>query len=118
LTLWNGFARFSDWFYDRLQWPREVKRKRLDDLRPYLSAAAWESLLLAIRSHLERGAPLDTRIPVQLAPGRTEWWQVKGAAQRDSAGRPVVLSGSMRVLSAEPSPGARDDDPSAPTRTR
>jgi hypothetical protein len=107
LTLWNGAVRFSEWFYYRLHWPTEVKRKRLEDLRPHLPAGAWEALLLAIRGHLEQGRPLDTKICVQLAPGRSEWWQVQGVAQRDNAGHPVYLAGTMRSVDAPP-PDASD----------
>src|SRR5271168_3305583 len=79
LDLWNGSAWFSDWFYQRLQWPTDVRRIRLEDLRPNLAAGAWELLLLQIRSHLELQTPLDAEIQVQLNGGQIECWRMQGS---------------------------------------
>ena len=81
LDLMDGTTWFSEWFYRRLQWPVQVNRKRLGDLRPNLPAGAWETLLLGIRAHLERQVPLDATIPVQLPGGEIEWWRMRGAAE-------------------------------------
>jgi PAS domain-containing protein len=109
LALWNGSAWFSAWFYRRLQWPAAVKRTRLDDLKPNLPADAWEELLLAIRNHLERRAPLDLEVRVQLGGGRAEWWRIQGSVARNAAGQPMRLVGTMRDVSA------RHRDPSLET---
>ena len=101
LDLWSGHAWFSDWFSHRLQWPAGVVHKRLDHLRPHLPGGAWESLLAAIRDHLERQTPLDHKVCAQLPDGRIEWWRVQGAAERNAGGQPVYLSGSARDVSAE-----------------
>jgi PAS domain-containing protein len=111
LNLWDGSARFSDWFYQRLQWPTDFKRKTLLDLQPNLPSGAWEALLLAIRGHLEQQLPLDAELCVQLSSGRIEWWHILGSAQRNAAGRPVHLTGSMRDVTAERCPGASDVQP-------
>jgi PAS domain-containing protein len=100
LTLWNGSVRFNPWFYRRLQWPAAVKRTRLDDLQPYLPAGAWEELLLAIRNHLERQVPLDIEVRVQIDDNRLEWWRVQGSVERNAAGQPIYLGGTMREVSA------------------
>ena len=105
----NGTAWFSEWFYRRLQWPVQVNRKRLGDLRPNLPAGAWETLLLGIRAHLERQVPLDATIPVQLPGGEIEWWRMRGAAEHNAFGKPVCLKGSVRHVSAEQPP-----DPAVP----
>jgi hypothetical protein len=110
LQLWNGSAWFSDWFYHRLQWPPGVKRKRLEDLRPHLSAESWQTLLLAIRNHLERAEPLDAELEVQLPNGRTEWWRVQGAVERSVGGQPVHLAGRMRDITAERACGSPKRD--------
>jgi hypothetical protein len=99
LTLWNGAAWFSAWFYRRLQWPAAVKRTRLDDLEPNFPADAWEALLLAIRHHLERQVPLDLKVRVQLNDGRIEWWHIQGSAERNATGQPMHLAGTMREVS-------------------
>jgi hypothetical protein len=102
LVLWKGSAWFSDWFYQRLQWPTAVKHTRLEDLRPNLPEGAWETLLGAIRSHLEQGTPLDAELRVQTNSGRVEWWRVTGAVERNVGGQPVHLAGRMRDVTAEP----------------
>jgi PAS domain-containing protein len=101
LNLWNGTAWFSDWFYERLHWPAQVKRTRLDDLRPHLSAAAWQALLAAIRAHLEQQIPLDLQLRVQRLEGQVEWWRVQGGADRNAGGQPMNLTGTMHDVSPE-----------------
>jgi hypothetical protein len=111
LVLWNGTAWFSDWFYQRLQWPQSVKHKRLEALRPNLPQGAWEALLAAIRAHFEKGIPLDAELRVQLNSGRVEWWRVTGSVERNVGGQPVYLAGRMRDVSAEPRRNAASGDP-------
>jgi hypothetical protein len=111
LDLMNGTAWFSEWFYRRLQWPVQVSRKRLDDLRPNLQAGAWETLLHGIRAHLERQVPLEARIPVQLPGGQIEWWCMQGSVEHNAFGKPMYLKGSVRVISAEQRPDAADPQP-------
>jgi hypothetical protein len=96
MDLWSGHTWFSDWFYTRLGWPPEAERRKLSDLRPSLPEGAWESLLLAIRDHLERQMPLDMRLRAQLPDGRIEYWNVQGLAERNAAGQPVYLAGKVR----------------------
>ncbi len=101
LDLWSGAAWFSDWFYERLNWPRQIKRERLDDLRPHFSAEAWNALLQAIRGHLELQLPFDVQVRVQICDGQTQWWRVQGSAERNVGGQPVSLVGGVRDVSAE-----------------
>ena len=101
LDLWDGAAWFSDWFYQRLQWPIEVTRQQLDDLQPYMSPDDWEALLVGLRSHLELKIPLEVQVSVQLPSNRTENWHIQGSAERNAAGQPVYVSGSMREVSDE-----------------
>jgi hypothetical protein len=98
MDLWSGQTWFSDWFYTRLQWSTEAERKKLSDLQASLPEGAWESLLLAIRDHLERQMPFDMKLRAQLPPGRFEYWNVQGLAERNAAGQPVYLAGKVRDL--------------------
>jgi len=100
LDLWDGSAWFSAWFWQRLQWPAQANRNKLESLRPYLAPGAWEALLLAIRAHLERQEPLELEIAV-LVNGQSERWEVHGSVERTPAGQPVYLGGSMRELKSE-----------------
>jgi hypothetical protein len=106
LDLMSGTAWFSEWFYRRLQWPVQINRKRLGDLRPHCTAGAWEALMQAIRAHLERQVPLDAKISVQLPGGQTEWWRMQGSVVHNAFGKPMYLKGSVRDISAEQRPDA------------
>ena len=114
LLLWNGSAWFSDWFYHRLQWPPGVKRKRLEDLRPHLAAESWQTLLRAIRNHLECADALDAELEVQMPNGRVEWWRVEGSVERSVGGQPVHLAGRMRDITAERATNSPPRKPDSP----
>jgi hypothetical protein len=101
LDLLTGTAAFSEWIYLRLQWPAELKRTRLIDLRPNLPAGAWEALLLAIRAHLERQMPLDVSLRVHLPDGKIQCWRVLGSSLRNGREKPVLLTGTVHEIIAE-----------------
>jgi len=98
LVLWSGSAWFSDWFYRRLQWSVSVKHKRLDVLQPHLTDGSWETLLLAIRAHLEKGLPLQAELEVRLPGGGSENWQVSGVVEHNIGGQPVYLACRMCLV--------------------
>jgi hypothetical protein len=113
LDLWSGSAWFSDWFYQRLRWPPDVRRIRLDDLRPNLLAGDWEVLLRQIRGHLELQTTLDAEIRVQVIGGEIECWRMQGSVERNPGGQPVRLVGRVQDISAERRPLAADSKPPA-----
>ena len=100
LNLADGSAWFSDWFCPRLNWSDPVRRPAFRDLRPIMSSETWEGLLRKLRSHLEERTPLDTEFQVQLSPGQTEWWHLRGSAQRTDAGLPTHFAGCVRDVTA------------------
>lgn len=60
------------------------------------------SLVLGkIRSHLENRKPLDIRCRVRTRSGEALWCRLRGEAERDAAGRPQRLSGSLSDISAQ-----------------
>jgi PAS domain-containing protein len=97
-----GSAWFNNWFYRKLDWPQERKHATLGDLQAALGPDSWDRLMTTFREHLERGAPLDLEIEVHLPGGGPERWRMRGAAQRNDAGQPVYLAGSMREMQGEP----------------
>jgi PAS domain-containing protein len=101
LDLIAGSAWFSDWFYRKLDWRRDTERSTLADLQPALRPEAWDRLMGMLRDHLEKRLPLDLVIDVNVG-ARLERWRVRGAAQRNDAGQPVYLAGSMLEMRAEP----------------
>jgi PAS domain-containing protein len=105
LNLADGSTWFSEWFYDRLQWPDRIKRSTFEDLRPSVSAETWDLLLGQLRDHLEQQIPLDAEFPVTLADGRMEWWQLRGSAQLNQIGHPIHVAGSVRDVTGEPRKG-------------
>jgi len=100
LDLADGSAWFSAWFCPRLKSTGPVKRPAFSDLRPLMSRETWDALLRELRSHLEERTPLDTEFQVQLAQGQTEWWHMRGSAQRDEAGHPTHFAGCVRDVTA------------------
>ena len=100
LDLADGSAWFSDWFCPRLKSTESVKRPAFGDLRPLMSRETWEALLRKLRSHLEERTPLDTEFQVQLAKGPTEWWHMRGSAQRIDACHPTHFAGCVREVTA------------------
>jgi hypothetical protein len=97
-----GSAWFNAWFYHKLDWPQDAKRATLSDLQPALRPGAWERLMGMFRAHLETGSALDLEIEVAVKGARLERWRVQGSTQRNEAGQPVYLAGSMRELRDEP----------------
>ena len=104
----SGSAWFNDWFYRKLDWPQDAKRPVLGDLQPALRPGDWERLMGLFRDHLEKGLPLDLEIEVDVPGGRLERWRLQGSAQRNEAGQPVYLAGSMREMRDAPNPGANN----------
>lgn len=98
LNLADGSAWFSDWFRQRLQWSDPIRRPALSDLRPIMSAEAWNELLRKMRAHLEERVPLDAEFQVQLARGRTECWHMRGLARRSTGGHPTHVDGCVSAL--------------------
>jgi PAS domain-containing protein len=99
VDLADGCAWFSDWFCARVRWTRP-KHPSWSDFRPLMSHETWHVLLRSMRSHLEERTPLDIKFQVQLAEGRSEWWQLHGSAQRGDFGHPTHFAGCMRDVTA------------------
>ena len=99
--LMDSSAWFSDWFYRKLRWASDTKRTTLVDLQPLLQPAAWDEMMRTIRAHLEQNLPLDLKLRVQVSPDQTEMWHMRGSTQRNPAGQPIHLAGSMREVSAD-----------------
>jgi PAS domain-containing protein len=100
INLADGSAWFSDWFCSRLEWSEPVKRPAFSDLRPVMSPQTWDELLRKLRSHLEECTPLEAEFQVRLSGGRTEWWHMRGAAQRNDTGHPTHFAGCVRDVTA------------------
>jgi PAS domain-containing protein len=99
--LLDSSAWFSDWFYRKLNWPTDAKRTTLLALQPLLQPTTWQELMRKFRDHLEQGLPLDLKLRIQVAGKQFEWWHLRGAAQRNAAGQPIYLAGSMCDVSAD-----------------
>jgi PAS domain S-box-containing protein len=66
-----------DWFWDRLH-PDDVPGTRD-----------------ALDAHLEHGEPFDLEYRLGTKSGDYRWFHARGQAQRDEAGRPIRMSGSI-----------------------
>jgi PAS domain S-box-containing protein len=52
----------------------------------------------AYLAHLQRAVPYDLQLRLCDARGMYRWFRVHGAAERDSAGRPIRMSGSIQDI--------------------
>jgi PAS domain-containing protein len=100
-NLLDGSVWFSDWFYQKINWPTDVRRTTLRDFQPLLQPATWNDLMGKLRGHLEQGLPLDFDLKVEIAGDRIEWWHIRGAAQRNEAGQPIYIAGGVRDVSGD-----------------
>ncbi len=98
----DGSVWFNDWFYAKLDWARDAKRPTLSDLEPAVRPHSWLKLMSGIRDHLERSLPLDVELEVEIPGRQPERWRIRGSAQRNGAGQPVYLAGSMCDVSDAP----------------
>jgi hypothetical protein len=96
-----GSAWFNDWFYRKLGWAQDAKRSTMSDLQSALRPDAWDWLMGMFRDHLEKGSPLDLELEVGVQGARLERWRMRGSAQRNDAGQPVYLAGSMCEMGDE-----------------
>jgi hypothetical protein len=99
--LLSGSAWFSEWFHRKLGWS-EARRSMLD-LQPLMRPADWEELMRKLRGQLEQAQPLDLELRIRVADS-LECWQLRGAAQRNAAGQPIGLAGSVREVSKDGAP--------------
>jgi PAS domain S-box-containing protein len=58
-------------------------------------------VLARIRNHLEQRAPLELRCRLANKSGAYRWFRLRGNAERDAAGRPRRLSGSIRDIETQ-----------------
>jgi PAS domain S-box-containing protein len=58
-------------------------------------------VLSKIRSHLENQGRLDMRCRVMTRSGNVIWCRLRGEAERDAAGRPLRLAGSVSDISGQ-----------------
>lgn len=101
INLSNGATWFSNWFYERLEWPAHDVQQTWSALRPMMQPDTWELLLRAMRVHLENDVPFDVEIAVQIGGSDFQWWRFHGAAERSDSRQPVYLAGSVRDVSTE-----------------
>lgn len=59
------------------------------------------SVLAKIRAHLENQSRLDLRCRVVTGGDKIVWCRLRGEAERDAAGRPTRLAGSLSDISAQ-----------------
>ncbi len=59
------------------------------------------AVLAKIRAHLENQSRLDVRCRVVTRKGNIVWCRLRGEAERDAAGRPTRLAGSLSDISAQ-----------------
>jgi two-component system, sensor histidine kinase and response regulator len=73
----------------------ESTRERIELLvHPDDRSAAQE----ALRSHLKHNTPFDIEVRLQHKAGHHEWTRLRAQTERDAAGKPTWLAGSMQLI--------------------
>ena len=71
---------------------------------PHPDFERWQSLVhpddlaaaqYALQRHLEEGVPYDTEVRLRTKPGGYRWFRARGRAERNGAGVPIRIAGSI-----------------------
>ncbi|MGH8176264.1 MAG: PAS domain-containing protein, partial [Steroidobacter sp.] len=65
-------------------------------LRSFLHPDDADTVAAATQSHFQQGEPYDVEIRLRMNSGDYRWYRARATAERDAAGRPLRLSGSLQ----------------------
>jgi PAS domain S-box-containing protein len=98
--LWEQEAGGAAWCSPRvaklLGYSSEEMPSDTDFLQRYLHPDDAEVLEEATRLHFEHDLPYDAEIRLRTQQGEYRWYRARAAAERDAAGHPQRLSGSLQ----------------------
>jgi PAS domain S-box-containing protein len=97
----TGYVWYAPRFREQLGYADSEFNETFTALQRVLHDDERISVLTRIRAHLEQRAPLDLRCQVKCKSGEYRWFRLRGSAERDAAGRPRRLSGSIRDISGQ-----------------
>jgi len=97
----TGYVWYAPRFREQLGYDSHEFNETFTALQRVLHDEERVTVLTKIRGHLEQRTPLDLRCRVLCKSGEYRWFRLRGSAERDAAGRPRRLSGSIRDISGQ-----------------
>jgi PAS domain S-box-containing protein len=99
--LLTGHVWYASRFREIVGYPEEEFPNTFHAFQNVLHADDRVLVLGKIRAHLENQIRLDVRCRVATRSGIVIWCRLRGEAERDAAGRPLRLAGSVSDISAQ-----------------
>jgi PAS domain S-box-containing protein len=97
----TGYVWYAPRFREQLGYTEAEFNETFTAFQRVVHVEERVGVLTKIRNHLEQRAPLDIRCRVQCKSGEYRWFRLRGNAERDAAGRPRRLSGSIRDITGQ-----------------
>jgi len=99
--LLTGHVWYASRFREIIGYSEENFPNTFSAFQEILHDADRPVVLGKIRAHLENRSLLDIRCRINVASGGLIWCRLRGRSERDAAGRPTRLSGSISDISAQ-----------------
>jgi PAS domain S-box-containing protein len=97
----TGYVWYAPRFREQLGYTEQEMNDTFTAFQRVLHDEERLTVLSKIRSHLEQRTQLDLDCRVRCKTGEYRWFRLRGNAERDAAGRPRRLSGSIRDISGQ-----------------
>jgi len=97
----TGYVWYAPRFRELLECGEHDFPNNFTAFQKALHAEDRMSVLARIRSQLEQRVPLDLSCRLACGSGDYRWFRLRALAERDAAGRPKRLSGSIRDISSQ-----------------
>ncbi|HTE43163.1 MAG TPA: PAS domain-containing protein, partial [Steroidobacteraceae bacterium] len=97
----TGYVWYAPRFREQLGYSEQELNDTFTAFQRVLHDEERLTVLSKIRSHLEQRTQLDLDCRVRCKSGEYRWFRLRGNAERDAAGRPRRLSGSIRDISGQ-----------------
>jgi PAS domain S-box-containing protein len=97
----TGYVWYAPRFRELLEYREQEFANNFTAFQKALHPDDRIAVLTRIRNHLEQRLPLDMSCRVTCGSGVHRWFRLRALAERDAAGRPKRLSGSIRDISSQ-----------------
>jgi PAS domain S-box-containing protein len=96
----SGYVWYAPRFREQLGYDEQQFGNTFTAFQNMLHDQERIAVLAKIRGHLEQRSALDLNCRLRCGNGEYRWFRLRGSAERDAAGRPRRLSGSIRDISS------------------
>jgi PAS domain S-box-containing protein len=97
----TGYVWYAPRFRELLECNEHDFANNFTAFQKALHADDRVAVLARIRGQLEQRTPLDMSCRLACGAGKYRWFRLRALAERDAAGRPKRLSGSIRDISSQ-----------------